>query len=82
MKNFKIHIDMSIILPRLKKFRLGDFNSNVAIIFVEAKNADDACGIAWDQFVAMVLKQNGSTETSLLLKDIKEDFIVKRVYVP
>lgn len=82
MKNFKLHIDMALILPRLKKFRLEDFNSLTAIIFVEAKSADDACGIAWDQFVGMILKQDSSTETSLLLKDVKEDFIVKKVYVP
>ncbi len=82
MKNFKLYIDMTLILARLKKFRLGDFNSSVAIIFIEAKSADDACGIAWDQFLSMILKQDDSTETSLLMRDIKEDFIVKNVYVP
>lgn len=82
MKNFKLHIDMALILPRLKKFRLEDFNSLTAIIFVESKSADDACGIAWDQFAGIILKQDASTETSLLLKEIKDDFVVKKVYVP
>jgi hypothetical protein len=82
MKMYKLHVDMYLILPRLKKFRLGDYNSVTAIVFVEAKSADDACGIVWDQFVDMIQKQDNSTETNLLLKDLKDDFKVMKVYVP
>jgi len=82
MKMYKLHIDMYLILPRLKKFRLGDYNAVTALVFIEAKSADDACGIAWEQLVKMIQKQDNSTETNLLLKDLKEDFKVTKVYVP
>ena len=43
MKIYVLHVDMTLILPRLKKFRLKEFNTANPIIFVEANDPDGAC---------------------------------------
>ena len=82
MKMYKMHVDMGLLLPRLRKFRLGDYNAITAIVFAEADNPDEAVGKAWDQLVKMVMKQDDSNDTVMLLRELKHDFAVKKAYVP
>lgn len=79
MKLYKIYMDISKIVSLLKKFSLGEFQHPFPIIFIEAKDPDEACHIAYLRFVETILKQNDSEETSKLLQDILFNVRVTRV---
>ena len=80
MKIYTVKIDISLALPRLKKFDLREFNSAFPILFVEASDPDGACYEAVCKFSEMLLKQNESKTTAYLIKDILQDFRVIKVY--
>jgi hypothetical protein len=67
-------------ISRLKKFNLREFNSPYPVIFVEAKDPDDACYKCFCLFTENILKQDESKETAKLIKDILPDVRVTKVY--
>jgi len=80
MKIYVIEFDMSLVLPRLKRFNLGLFNYTYPIIFIDADNPDDACYLAYCKFSETLLKQDESTETALFIKDIINDIRIRKVF--
>ena len=75
-------MDLSLVLARLKKFKLYEYNSPYPTIFVTAKNPDHACYLAIFQLVEIILKQDNSLATSKLTKDILYDITIKKLQVP
>ena len=67
---------MTLLLARLKQFRLDIFNKNIVTLDLEARDPDDACYLVFKMLCDTVLNQDKSIETKLLLKDIKNDFKV------
>ena len=47
---------LTLVMPRLKKYTLEDYNSSTPIIFVEAKDPDDACYKAMHKLASKILK--------------------------
>jgi len=82
MKIYKIYMDLSLVIPRLKRFKLGEYSSNFPTIFVEARDPDEACHLAYYRLVEIMLKQDGSPATSSLAKDILLDITIRRIEVP
>tara|TARA_A100001515_G_scaffold102170_1_gene82904 strand:- start:3557 stop:3808 length:252 start_codon:yes stop_codon:yes gene_type:complete len=82
MKIYKVDMDLSFVIARLKKFNLKEYSDQFPTIFVEAKDPDEACYLAYFQLVEILLKQDDSKETSLLTKDILHDILIRKVYVP
>lgn len=82
MKIYKVDMDLSLVMARLKKFNLKEYSGQFPTIFVEAKDPDEACYLAYFQLVEILLKQDDSKETSLLTKDILHDILIRKVYVP
>lgn len=82
MKLYKVHVDMLLILARLKKFRLKEYNQNKAILFIEAEDPDDACYKAYLNLSAIVLQQEKSVEVAIMLRELKNDFKIMKVYQP
>lgn len=80
MKIYTVEIDISLALPRLKKFDLKEFNSAFPVVFVEASDPDGACYEAVCKFMEILLKQQESKTTAYLIKDIMQDFKVTKVY--
>lgn len=67
---------MTLILSRLGDYRLGKFNDNYVTLELDAKDPDDACYLAFKGLCQVILQQDDSTKTKMLLKDIKDDFKV------
>ena len=63
MKIYKVEMDLSLVISRLKHFELHEYNSEKPILFVEAKSPDDACHKAYFKLVALILKQEHTKET-------------------
>lgn len=82
MKLYKVKMDLTLVMARLKKFRLKEYNDVAPTIFVEARDPDEACHLAYYRLVEILLKQDNSKETSLLAKDILFDITIREVRVP
>ena len=50
-------MDLSLVMSRLKKFRLGEYSSNFPTIFVDARDPDEACHLAYFKLVEIIQKQ-------------------------
>jgi hypothetical protein len=70
---------MLIALVRLKDFKLYEFSSTHPIIKVNAQDPDDACFLAMKKLFDIVLDQDPSIETKLLLKDVKHDIRILKI---
>jgi hypothetical protein len=75
-------MDLLLVMGRLAKFNLGEYNSPYPTIFVEAKDPDEACYNALYKLVEIILKQDDSKKTSELVKDLVHDIRVKKVIIP
>jgi len=75
-------MDLLLVMGRLAKFNLGEYNSPYPTIFVEAKDPDEACYNALYKLVEIILKQDDSKKTSELVKDLVQDIRVKKVIIP
>lgn len=80
MKIYVLKLDLSLVMPRLKNFRLGEFNHNFPTIFIQAGDPDEACYMVYCKFTETILKQDDSKKTALLIKDIMPDVRVTKVY--
>ena len=79
MKIYKVYLDMTLVISRLKKFRLYEYNTSSPIVFVEADDPDGACFKATYQLIRIILDQDNSEETKEICKDIKTDMRVLKV---
>ena len=59
---------LTLVMPRLKKYTLEDYNSSTPIIFVEAKDPDDACYKAMHKLASKILKTGKMCETNASVK--------------
>ena len=82
MKIYKISIDLSLVLQRLKRFQLYEYQHSHPTIFVEANNPDEACHKAYYTLASIILKQDPSKKTSRLIKDIFNDITILKVQIP
>lgn len=82
MKIYKIYMDLSLVISRLNKFRLYEYSSSFPTIFVDARDPDEACHLAYFRLVEILLKQDNSPETSSLAKDILYDITIRSIQVP
>ena len=82
MKIYKVEMDLSLVISRLKHFELHEYNSEKPILFVEAKSPDDACHKAYFKLVALILKQEHTKETILLTNEILHDISITKVCIP
>jgi len=79
--NYKIIIDMTQVLPKIKKLnvKLGYFADKSVILELEADNPDDACYLAYREFCEHIIDQDNNSEVKAILRDIKNEFRVIRL---
>ena len=82
MKIYKVELDLSLVMGRLKKYDLQQYNSSRPMVFIQAENPDDACHLAYYQLAEIILKQDLSTETALFVRELLFDVSVKSVSIP
>ena len=71
MPIYKVYLDMTEVLASLKPYKLGKYNAMFPIVFVEARNPDDACFKAMYNLVKLLLSQDDSVKTRLLCRHIR-----------
>ena len=72
-------MDLSLVIPRLKKYSLGAFNNSSPIIFVEEEDPDDACYVTMHKFANKILKSDHSIETVEFVKELFHDIRILKV---
>ena len=77
-------MDLTLIIGELTSHRLklDEYNSSVPIVFVEAKDPDQACNRAVFNLIHKILLQDESLEVILLCKRLVDDIRISRVHVP
>lgn len=70
---------MFAVLARLKKYNLENYNSVRPIIFVEAKDPDEACYKATHRLTNILLKKDHSIESIEFIKDIINDVRILKI---
>jgi hypothetical protein len=76
---FKVRLDLSLVINRLVRFDLREYNSTEPILFIEATDPDGACFKAIFNLIQIILKQDDSIESRLLCRSIREDIRVIKV---
>jgi hypothetical protein len=76
---FKVRLDLSLVINRLVRFDLREYNSTEPILFIEATDPDEACFKAIFNLIQIILKQDDSIESRLLCRSIREDIRVIKV---
>ncbi len=79
MKIYVVTFDLTMVLQRLIKFNLQEFNHQYPHIFIEAPDPDEACYLAYCKLSETLLRQNSSTETANLIKDIEYEIRITKV---
>jgi len=82
MMIYKVAMCLQIALPRLKRFDLKEYAATRPIIFVEAKDPDDACHKVVKTLVSLILSQDDSLEVKHMCKDIVNDVRIIKAQVP
>jgi len=82
MKIYKVHMVLTLVIPRLKKYHLDDYNSSTPIIFVEASDPDDACFKAMHKLAGKILRSDHSVENLNFVKDIFNDIRIIKIEIP
>ena len=82
MKIYKVELDLSLVMGRLKKYSLQQYNSTYPTVFVEANNPDGACHLAYYQLAEIILKQDLSSETALFVRELLFDISIKSLSIP
>ena len=80
MKIYMVQLDCSLVMGRLREFNLREFNSEYPILFTQAADPDEACYLTYCKFSEIILKQDDSVETALLIKSLTRDIRITKVY--
>ena len=80
MKIYKVTLDMTLVLSRLREFDLKEFNSLKPIVFIDADNPDDACFTSHYKLASVILAQDPNMATQM--KDILADITITNIVVP
>ena len=80
MKIYKVHMVLTLVISRLKKYDLEDYNSASPIIFVEANDPDDACYKAMHKLAQTIIKQDKNAVK--IMTELFNDIRIKKVWTP
>ena len=82
MKIYKVEMDLSLAINRLKNFDLHEYNSQRPIVFVEADSPDEACHEAYNKLASIILKQDCTKKTASFVQELFHDISILKVSVP
>lgn len=81
MINFRIMLDISNVYPDIRHLKLNKYNSPFPTIFISAEDPDDACVIAINNLVHMLLKQDSSINMRIICRRIRRECKIDKIYI-
>jgi len=76
---YKITVDISKVLPELKKRKIAIYKEKFAFIFLEAINPDDACKKAIEEICQNIYQQKRTASMKKFVLSVKELISVKKI---
>jgi hypothetical protein len=80
MKNYRIMLDISSIFGYIKHLNLRSYNSPFPTIFISAIDPDDACCVALEQLIKIIIDQDSTLNTRILCRRIKRICRIDKIY--
>jgi hypothetical protein len=71
---------MTLVIDRLKKYDLKQFNSQFPKLLIEGENPDEVCYKVSCIFAETMLKHGESLEIAEFIRDIWKDIKVRKVF--
>lgn len=81
MINFRIMLDISNIYKDIRHLKLKEYRSPFPTIFISAKDPDDACFIAINNLIRLILNEDSSIEMRIICKQIKQKIKIDKIYI-
>lgn len=82
MKIYKVHVCMTSVITRLKRYELEKYNNSISVIFMEADDPDDACYKATHDLAKILLKKDHSVDSINFIKEIINDVRILKIECP
>tara|TARA_B100000085_G_scaffold283901_1_gene315635 strand:- start:2812 stop:3060 length:249 start_codon:yes stop_codon:yes gene_type:complete len=79
MQSFRVTLDLADLQKDLEFFKLGKFKLPFCMVFVEAKNPDDACRKVVIELINKIMNQDCSTGSRVLCQKIKRLIRIDRI---
>lgn len=74
-------LDISQVFDRIKHLLLKSYNSPFPTVFISASDPDEACRLAFDQLITIIINQNPSIPMRLICREIKRICRIDKVYI-
>jgi hypothetical protein len=74
-------LDISSVYVYIKYLNLRSYNSPFPTIFVSADNPDEACRLAFDQLITIIIDQNSSIDMRIICRQIKLYCRIDKIYL-
>ena len=71
MKNFRVTLDISKVFSNIKHLHLRGYKSPFPTIFLSASDPDDACLIAINSLIKLLLDQDPSIHMRVICRRIR-----------
>ena len=73
-------MSLELVMGRINKYKLYEFNTVSPIIFISADDPDDACFKATSKLAKILMKQNKTNKKTLaFIREILDDIKIKRI---
>jgi hypothetical protein len=83
MKKYKLFLDLTLIMHRLKRVRLDEYNSRFPIVFIDANDPDAACNLCYIEITQKIMKSKLSEKEKIALcVDLLKDMRISKVFNP
>jgi hypothetical protein len=80
MRNYKISIDISDLYLELLDLDMKEYTQPFMLVFVEAKDPDDACFKILLRMIQIILNNGKTIENRILCKKLKYNLRIEKIY--
>tara|TARA_R100001082_G_scaffold39853_1_gene20951 strand:- start:1288 stop:1548 length:261 start_codon:yes stop_codon:yes gene_type:complete len=76
---YKVNLDITKVRQLLLEAHVLTYTSNIAVVFVDAEDPDDACNQGMEELKVKVLDHYNSTEVQKIVKSFDNEVSVKTI---
>lgn len=81
MKNYRMMLDISSVYVYIKHLNLKHYKSQFPTIFISADDPDEACRLAFDELITIIIHQDPSVNMRIICRQIKAYCRIDKIYL-
>lgn len=74
-------LDISNVFNRIKHLSLRSYNAPFPTVFISATDPDEACRLALDELITIILHQDPSIKMRIICREIKRRCRIDKIYI-